>query len=270
VLVNAGPGDQVADFHRVPTVHVDRTAGRRLLHWLADHPHGRVRLEPDGLVRTPARMVAWSSAGTPGSTILKPDVVATGVGVLGAVPPGDTGTGWDLMTGTSAAAALTSGVAALVRSRHEDWSPARVRSALATTAHLLPGTAVLRSGSGRVSPADAVRPGLALDVPVDAYRAWLDGQMSELNTPSIRVAAGGAVERTITNVTGRRLYFSSTATGFARHVVRVTPAAVRLGPGESATFTLTVGAARGGVDDGWVTWRGATGTVTRIPVLVTR
>ncbi len=83
------------------------------------------------------------------------------------------------------------------------------------------------------------------------------------------MSGAGTAQRTVTNVTGRRLYFSSAATGFARHAVRVTPAAVRLGPGESATFTLIV-APGNGLDDGWVTWRGATGTVTRIPVLVTR
>lgn len=270
VLANAGPGDLVADFHRVPTVHVDQTAGRRLLRWLTAHPDVRVRLEPRGLVRSPARVVAWSSSGTPGAATLKPDLVATGVGLLGAVPHHGTAPGWDLMTGTSAAAALTSGVAALVRSRHEDWSPARVRSALVTTAHHVPAADVLRAGTGRVSPGDAVRPGLAYDVLPEDYRAWLDGDLTDLNTPSIRLAGAGTVERTITNVTGRRLYFSSSATGFARHAVRVTPAAVRLGPGESATFRLTVGAAGSGVDDGWVTWRGATGTVTRIPVLLSR
>lgn len=270
VLANVSPGDLVADFHRVPTVHVDRVAGRALLRWAAAHPDDRVRLEPRGLVRTPPRVTSWSSAGTPGAPLVKPDLVATGVGVLGAVPPNGSATGWDLITGTSAATAYTSGVAALVRSAHEDWSPARVRSALATTTVRVPGAAVLRSGSGRVSASSATRPGLAFDIAPDDYRAWLQGDLAELNIPSIRVSGPGTVERTITNVTGRRLYFSSSATGFARHAVRVTPAAVRLGPGESATFTLTVGRGGRGGDDGWVTWRGATGTVTRIPVLVTR
>ena len=270
ILANVAPGALVADFHRVPTVHVDRTAGRALAHWLADHPDGRVRLEPRGLVRTPPRVVGWSSAGTRSAPVVKPDLVATGVGVLGAVPPEGTDAGWDLVSGTSASAAITSGVAALVLSRHEDWSPARVRSALVTSARRLPGTTPLRAGAGLVTAAAAVRPGLAYDVPVDDYRSWLEGDLTELNTPSIRVDGAGTVERTITNVTARRLYFSSTATGFAHHRVRVTPAAVRLGPGGSATFTLTVAPGSRRADAGWVTWRGATGTVTRIPVVVSR
>jgi minor extracellular serine protease Vpr len=270
ILVNVGPGDLVADFHRVPTVHVDRAAGRALERWLVEHPDGRIRLEPRGLVRAAPRVVSWSSPGTVGAPVVKPDVVATGVGVLGAVPPDPSRAGWDLLSGTSASSAITSGVAALVLSRHEDWSPAMVRSALATTARRVPGAAALQAGAGRVTQDAVVRPGLVYDVPVEDYRAWLDGDLADLNTPSIRVEGPGTVGRTVTNRTARRLYFSSAATGFARHQVRVRPAALRLGPGESATFTITVSAGRQGVDDGWVTWRGATGTVTRIPVVVSR
>ena len=39
------------------------------------------------------------------------------------------------------------------------------------------------------------------------------------------------------------MYFSSTATGFGRHEVSVTPAAISLAPGESATFTVAGGRA---------------------------
>ena len=273
ILANVAPGDLVADFHRVPTVQVDRAAGRALDRWIAAHPDARVRLVPRGLVHAPPRVAGWSSPGSRGAPVVKPDLVATGVGVLGAVPPAppeEAGAGWDLLSGTSAAAAITSGVAAVVLSRHDDWSPARVRSALATSARRLPGAAPLRAGAGLVTAAAAVRPGLAYDVPADAYRAWLEGEPAELNTPSIRVEGAGTVERTITNVTERRLYFSSAATGFAAHRVRVTPAALRLGPGESATFRVAVAPGSGRADDGWVTWRGATGTVTRIPVVVSR
>ncbi len=271
ILANATPGDLVADFHRVPTVHVDRAAGAALDRWLTAHPRAEVRLDPRGVVRTPVRVATWSSPGSPRGTVVKPDLVATGAGVLGAVPPAGSGAGWDLLAGSSAAAAITSGTAALVRSRHPDWSPAAVRSALVTSARPVAGAGALRAGAGRVRPAAAVRPGLVYDVPAGDYRAWLDGGASGTsNTPSIRVEGAGSVERTVTNVSGRRLYFSSTAAGFAHHSVRVTPAALRLGPGESATFTVAVSPGAARADDGWVTWRGATGTVTRIPVVVTR
>ena len=266
VLANRGPGSEVADFHSVPTVHVDAAAGRALRRY-----DGRVRLVPLGAERTPPHVARWSSPGDPAGPVLKPDVVATGSGVLGAVP-GESS--WDLAAGTSVAAAVTSGAAALLVARHPDWSAATVRSALTTTARTVPGDGALRAGAGRVLADPALRPGLAYDVAPGDYRAWLTGGLvGDLNTPSVLLSGSAdTAVRTVTNVTGRRLYFSSHVRGFARHEVRVTPAAVRLGPGESATFTVTVG--RTSVpqpdDDGWITWRGATGTVTRIPVLISR
>ncbi|WP_085873153.1 MULTISPECIES: S8 family serine peptidase [unclassified Nocardioides] len=274
VLVNVAPGNLAADFHSVPTVHVDRTAGRTLKRWLAGHPDGRAMLEPLGRERRAPRVAPWSSSGNPDGVVVKPDVVALGSGVLGAVPPAERGLQWDLVSGTSAATALTGGAAARLVSRHPDWSAAAVRSALATTAHRLSGEPVLDAGAGRVAPEAALRPGLVYDVAPGAYRAWLTGALSgDLNTPSILLSGSAdTAERTITNVTGRRLYFSSRASGFEQYDVRVTPAAVRLGPGESATFTVTVDRSGGvrSLDDGWVTWRGATGTVTRIPVVLSR
>ena len=76
-----------ADFHSVPTVHLDRADGAALRRWLADHPHGRAALRPIGVERSPARLTSWSASGDPAAGVLKPDVVAPGVGVLGAVPP---------------------------------------------------------------------------------------------------------------------------------------------------------------------------------------
>ena len=84
--------------------------------------------------------------------------------------------------------------------------------------------------------------------------------------------AGSTVTRTVTNVGTRPMYYSSTATGFRRHQVSVTPAAIALAPGESATFTVTVPGAVGPqpLDDGWVTWLGANGNRVRIPVVIAR
>ncbi len=274
VLTNVGPGSLAADFHSVPTVHLDQATGQSLKAWLAAQPDGRLTLAPLGRERRAPRVAHWSSGGDPDGVVVKPDVVALGSGVLGAVPPGATDLQWDLASGTSAATAATSGAAARLVSRHPDWSATAVRSALATTAHRLLGTPALRAGAGRVAPEASLRPGLVYDVAPGDYRTWLTGGLAaDLNTPSILLSGNASTaERTITNVSGRRLYFSSRASGFARYAVRVTPAAVRLGPGESATFTVTVdrsGDVRS-LDDGWVTWRGATGTVTRIPVVLSR
>ena len=112
--------------------------------------------------------------------------------------------------------------------------------------------------------------GLAAATP---YRRWLDGDLRELNTAAVLMAGSNSTAtRTITNVGRRAMYFSSSVEGFDRHRVTLTPAAVRLAPGESATYTVAVERGSGAwpLDDGFVTWRGAHGTSTRIPVVVTR
>jgi subtilisin family serine protease len=225
--------------------------------------------------RSPARLARWSASGDPTAGVLKPDVVAPGIGVLGAVPPKVSPTRWDFVSGTSAATAYTSGAAALLLSRH-DWTAGVVRSALATTAAPVDDAgSVLHEGAGRVRPGRAASPGVAYVVPPGDYRDWLSGRLAHdrLNTPSLLLDDEHLVEtRTITNIGGRAMYFSSSASGFTRHAVSVSPAAVRLGPGESARFAIRVSRTAGTqpLDDGWVTWRGANGTRARIPVLVTR
>ncbi|MGZ6793079.1 MAG: S8 family serine peptidase, partial [Mycobacteriales bacterium] len=271
VLVNVRPGSVDADFHAVPTVHLDRDAGLRLRHWVTAHPRGRATLKPLGVAPTDPRVTPWSSGGDPATGLVKPDVLAPGTGVLGAVPPGVHGTRWDFTTGTSAATAYTSGAAALLLGEHH-WSADVVRSALATTADPVEqGAPLLRQGAGRVRPLLAVRPGVAYPVRAGDYRRWLDGRLAarDVNTPSAVLPAGTSLRRTITNVGDRALYFSSETSGFAGRVL-VTPAAVRLAPGASATYTLRSLAGTGRLDDGWVTWKGADGTRARIPVVVTR
>jgi hypothetical protein len=78
--------------------------------------------------------------------------------------------------------------------------------------------------------------------------------------------------RTVTNVGRRPEYFSVTARGFTSHRVRVQPLAVRLAPGASARFTVTVSGATtpDRFDDGELVWLGARGGVTRLPVALTR
>ena len=63
---------------------------------------------------------------------------------------------------------------------------------------------------------------------------------------------------------------SSSTSGFEAHDVSVTPAALRLGPGESATYTVQVAGGTRTSDDGVVLWRGGNGTRTRVPVQLTR
>lgn len=272
VLVNTRRDSRNADLHSVPTVHLDARDGRVVRRWVERHPTRTVTLRSLGATPARSRVLSWSGSGDPTATVLKPDVVAPAAGQLGAAPARVRASRWDLASGTSVASARVAGAAALLISRHPEWSASTVRSALATTAGEARGGSVLRTGAGRARPGAALRPGLAYQVdPVD-YRRWLEGRRVRLNTPSAVLHQGqDVVRRTITNVGNRTRYYSSAASGFRHHGVVLTPAAVRLDPGESATWTLRVtGASPRPFDDGWVTWTGADGTVTRIPVLLTR
>ena len=199
------------------------------------------------------------------STLLKPDVVALGEGVLGAVPDS-----WALFSGTSAATAQVSGLAALLRADH-DWSAPVVRSVLTTTARPLAGAPTLPQGAGQVGrDAEA---GLALDVRTTA-----------IARPSTTVVA--RPERLLDRDARRRydhparhqprhpcgVLLRRRRVGFARHRVLMTPLALRLAPGETATVRITITGPAGPtrLDDGWIVWRGARGSETRVPVAITR
>ncbi|KAG6396984.1 hypothetical protein SASPL_143145 [Salvia splendens] len=63
--------------------------------------------------------------------ILKPDIIGPGSNVLAAWIGGQ----FNIISGTSMACPHLSGIAALLKSAHPDWSPAAVRSAIMTTAY---------------------------------------------------------------------------------------------------------------------------------------
>ena len=86
------------------------------------------------------------------------------------------------------------------------------------------------------------------------------------------VRGNGTVTRRVTNLGSRAEYFSAQALGFTRHRVRVTPLAARLSAGRDRDLPdhRHRPATPGGVDDGWIRWRGARGSVTRVPVAITR
>lgn len=265
VLANERPGGVIDDFHSVPTVQLTQPDGRRLIRWVRSHERTTIRIAAISPQRTAVRAASWSASGDSRSSFLKPDVVALGEGVLGATPGS-----WALFSGTSAAAAQVSGLAALLRAEH-DWSAPVVRSVLTTTARPLAGAPTLSQGAGQVG---ALRKaGLALDVRSTAYRQALDdASWDTLNVSSVLMRGVGTTTRRLTNLGSRSEYFSARARGFDQHRVRTTPVALRLAPGESATVRITVTGPSGPtrLDDGWIVWRGARGSTTHVPVAITR
>jgi len=258
VLANEVTGSLDADLHVVPTVHVDADEGATLRRWLAHHPHGRVTLTPRGVQHGPARVAGWSRTGDARLGVAAPDVLAEGSGVLAATSA-DSGPRWQLVSGTSVAAAQVSGLAASLISRR-GWSANTVRSALAGTAIPVPGS---RSGAGLVrrDPSTAT---LGVRVTPGDYRGWLDGRRVELGTATLLLDRDRrTVTRTVTNLSGRTRTFTARVTGLPG--LTLAPVSLRLAPGQSADVTIRMVGARSG--RGLILWRDGSSVAARWPVL---
>lgn len=250
VLGNVTPDDTAADFHAVPTVHLDAGSLRTVKQYVADHPDPTASIDPTGSDDTPVPQVASFSSRGPGSLgdrggLLKPDLTAPGVGVLAAVaPPASKGRLWDQRSGTSVSTAHVAGLAAMVMAEHPRWTPAMVKSAMVTTANDLAGIGgPLAGGGGEVDAAEVLDPGLVLDVAPRRYRAWLDGRVppQSLNLPSIALGdlTGRArVTRRVTNVSGGTETYTAQVSGLDGIDVTVRPQTLQLGPGETGRFSV--------------------------------
>jgi hypothetical protein len=283
VLVNTRRQSTDADVHAVPTVHLDRDGGEAVKAYLVRAGAGATAaLDPRGStdVRVPA-LAVFSGRGPAlgaGGDVLKPDLTAPGVSVLGAVaPPSDSGRSWDLASGTSTSAPHVAGLAAFIEGVHPDWSPAGVKSAMMTTAYDLWGpSGVLAEGAGHVAPRSFLDPGLVFETPARAWQGVVSGEAdaSDVNAPSLAVGdlvGPTTVTRRITNVTSRTESYSVRKRGLEDVDVQAFPATVLLAPGQSRTVRLRITARPSATVDrdvtGWLVWRGDRHRV-RIPVSV--
>ncbi|KAF6995640.1 hypothetical protein CFC21_012102 [Triticum aestivum] len=140
-------------------------------------------------VRPSPTVAAFSSRGpgtfSPG--VLKPDILAPGLNVIAAWPPLTMlGSGpFHIKSGTSMSTPHVSGVAALVKSCHPDWSAAAIKSAILTTADIMDSTGgpildeqhqratAYAMGAGHVNPTKAVDPGLVYDLGITEYAGYI-------------------------------------------------------------------------------------------------
>lgn len=201
ILANTAASGEgvVADSYLVPAVSVGKNEGDEIKKYAALDSNPTAILNFGGTVLNvkPSPVVAsFSSRGPNGVTpqILKPDVIGPGVNILagwtGAVGPSgsqDTRKAqFNIMSGTSMSCPHISGVAALLKAAHPEWSPSAIKSALMTTAYTLDNTeSPLRDamgealstpwayGSGHVNPQKALSPGLVYDADIEDYIAFL-------------------------------------------------------------------------------------------------
>ena len=116
---------------------------------------------------------------------VKPDVTAPGVDILGGQTPdvasGLRGEHYQYMSGTSQAAPMVAGVAALLKEAHPSWSPAAIKSALMTTTYVEVERAdgepadAFDMGAGHIDANRAIDPGLVYDNSFADHAAYLCG-----------------------------------------------------------------------------------------------
>ncbi|KAK1679270.1 hypothetical protein QYE76_040118 [Lolium multiflorum] len=206
-IIHGPPGDVSVDDHewfrdavvaepfKLPGLVLGYAAGKKLFAYISSVPYPVASFSfscdtVTGQNRAP--MVAGLSSRGPSKfvpEILKPDVVAPGVNILAAWS-GESE--FNIVSGTSMACPHVAGVAALIKKRHGDWTPAMVRSAIMTTATTLDnfGKPILDNGVGKdgrgatyatplvagagfVLPALAMDPGLVYDADTQDYIGFL-------------------------------------------------------------------------------------------------
>ena len=141
-------------------------------------------------------MAGFSSRGpyTVESDWLKPDITAPGVRILAAYSPeqsdGSAGDVFSYLQGTSMSSPHIAGIGALLKEAHPYWSPARIKSAIVTSARqdvvkedgVTPADA-FDFGGGHVKPNKAVNPGLTYDADIVDYLVASCGTVTPLLTP---------------------------------------------------------------------------------------
>lgn len=281
VLVNTVADTVEPDVHAVPTVHLDVDEATALTAYVRGAgDQATAALDPDGAQEEPLPAIApFSARGPlPVGGLLKPDLTAPGVAVVGAVaPPSSSGRLWDLRSGTSVSAPHVAGLAAFLRGVHPTWSPARLKSAMMTTADDLQGSAgPFAEGAGQVDPTGFLHPGLVLDTTPAAWRRYLSGDLraQDLNLASLsvgRLVGQATVVRRLTNVGATTETYTASATGLDGIDVRVSPASVTLRPGQTGAVRIRLVATPSApVSDyarGHLTWTGGRHEA-RIPVVV--
>jgi len=297
ILLNTSANSLNADFHFVPTVHLQNTDRAAVKAYAATAGATAKINQATVVYNLPAPFTASFSSRGPlragNGDLLKPDLIAPGQDILAAVaPPGNSGRDFDLYSGTSMSSPHVAGLGALLKGLHPDWTPMMIKSALMTTGYDVldgPNTnplVIFRQGAGHVMPNSAADPGLVFNSgfvdwlnficgtqPGSFCSAFTPIDPSNLNVPSIAIgdlAGTQTVTRSVTNVGSGAATYTASFTGMAGFSVVVTPASLTLAKGATASFTVNftrTTAALNAYAGGQLTWTDGIHNV-RIPMVV--
>ncbi len=212
----------------VPVVGIEGDAGQTILDALASGARPVVSLGVPRLARNGSvdRIASFSSRGLAFDGRVKPDLSAPGVALMTADPGvnDDGAARFGTVSGSSAAAAMVAGAAAVLAQARPSLDAAALRGALAGSARPLGNEPVTAQGTGIVDIGAAAAAEVAVDPPTLAFgRATKPGWK----------AAQAIVVR---NITTRplRLFVGTGEAGGAGLVITARPARLHLRPGGAA------------------------------------
>ncbi|MGW1060607.1 S8 family serine peptidase [Micromonospora rubida] len=197
----------------------------------------------------------FSSRGPSRFDMLAPTVAAPGRNILAAtIGTAGNPAQYTFMQGTSMASPHVAGAGALLAALHPDWSPTRIRSALAVTADrdgvvkedgVTPADA-FDIGSGRINLGQAARTGLVLDETAENFAAAdpeSGGDPQTLNLPAVvehHCLKVCTFTRTVSSVATVDATYRAAAQAPAGARIAVTPTQFTLAPGASQELTVSL------------------------------
>ncbi|KAI3954326.1 hypothetical protein MKW92_002473 [Papaver armeniacum] len=202
ILVESEAGEGLSAVpHLIPGTMISYKSGRKIRDYIrtTNKPVATIKFKGTSIGFSPSspKVATFSSRGPNTITpeILKPDIIAPGVNILAAWT-GATGPTrviedrrrleFQMESGTSMSCPHVSGIAALLKSVHPEWSPDAIKSAIMTTAYNVDNSwknitrladgeyaTPFELGSGHVDPNKALHPGLVYDVETEDYAQFL-------------------------------------------------------------------------------------------------
>ncbi|GJM91104.1 hypothetical protein PR202_ga07447 [Eleusine coracana subsp. coracana] len=282
-----------AEPHVLPASHVNSEDSDIIRQYIksSNNLTASITFNGTSLGTSPAPVVAYFSSRGPSTSspgIMKPDIIGPGVNVIAAWPfkvgPPGIGDGhgkvFNSISGTSMSTPHLSGIAALIKSAHQDWSPAAIKSAIMTTANVIDdnkrpildenfnSAGHFSVGAGHVNPSKVTNPGLIYDIDEEQYTLYLCGlgysdnevetithqkgacgkgrkiAEAELNYPSVAIRATigkYTVNRTVTNVGAAKSSYTINIDMPKEVTANVSPTKLEFTKAkEKKTFTLSL------------------------------
>jgi uncharacterized protein (TIGR03437 family) len=226
----------------VPAVLIGNTAGTSLKNYLRTNSNVQATLNPAPRVvdtQESDSVPFFSSHGPSIDGIIKPELVATGTDLVTATQALDpsgalyNASGYTAAEGTSFAAAIVGGAAALVKQQHPNYTPAQVKSALVNTTNTRvfefdsngnPVSATVNAvGAGKLDVLRAIQSNVIIE-PATASFGFAGNTVATL--PNFRITNTGTTTLTLTLTV--EPIVSDTVTQ-----VLVSPSTVTLNPGQT-------------------------------------